>query len=818
MDNPVLLDALNRLNQIGAAVSQLGSGELGSYQTVLCMITESAAAMVPGSSAVIYTYDERKGAFDKNSRVSVGARAARPDVSADDDTLPTARPYADDDIARATRPCADDNIASAARSSASANHDIAPDAPPCPDEPRPNGLGRRAVESRERVLSYQVDDIQIHPAKVARGARVVACYPLVFTHEVLGVLYIYLHQERRFTDLELLVLGNFVYLAAMTLSLARQTVLAQQEQTRKDRELRRLRRAGMLISSRSSLKSTLEAILQVALEITDASYGIFRLVDRGGSHLVTQAISGIGLEKPAVETLVIDGNSIMGTVAMKREPVIISDLREEPWKAIYYPFDHELEMRSELAVPLIGASGRLEGVLNLESPAVNAFDRQDRYILQILATQAVVAIQEARLLDTLQDISALLTRRSPEIVHQTLVDRACDLLNVSFGMIWLKEKEHLVLKAATDPALRGTRISLTGTLTGQTVEAGRPVSVLMAGPESQSSYPDLPGFAENGSALIVPLGASGPGQVVSGGLRGAFSVYTGPGDPRDFEQSDWDQKVLSILGHYASLAMQSAAQQDALRVAEDQRATTEAFAAIGDIAANLLHRLNNKIGAIPVRVEGIQDKCEAAIQADSYLQKNLTEIERSASEAMQVVRESLFHLHPIQLAPVSVSGSVREALASTRLPSGVRVLREGLDLLPPVQAGPRRLEWVFTNLLDNASDAMGGKGTITIRGWAFGSEHQASEQRPSEPHAGWVEVRVSDTGPGIAPELHEKIFEFNYSSRASSHPGKLGFGLWWVKSLVARFGGTVTVESDGAHGATFVLRLLQAKEEEWHNQ
>jgi len=74
----------------------------------------------------------------------------------------------------------------------------------------------------------------------------------------------------------------------------------------------------------------------------------------------------------------------------------------------------------------------------------------------------------------------------------------------------------------------------------------------------------------------------------------------------------------------------------------------------------------------------------------------------------------------------------------------------------------------------------------------------------------WVEVRVSDTGPGIPPELHERIFEFNYSTRAS-HPGKLGFGLWWVKSWVTRFGGRVAVESAIGHGTTFILSLPLAE-------
>ncbi len=740
---PRLFDALAHLNQIGSAINQLDSGDLASVQTVLRMVVDSATEVVPGSSAVIYTYDEARGMLDNQSRVSAEA------------------------------------------------------APPAglDDSPRSNGLGQRALLRKHRVLSYEEPGVEINPAKVAMGAKSMACFPLIISGEVLGILYVYLHEERPFDELELLMLENFVNLTAMALSLARQFTQAQQDQVRRERELRRLRRAGMTISSRTNLKGTLDAILQVALEITDAIYGIFRLVDRSGKNLVCQAISGVGLESPAVETLQIDEHSIMGTVALNREPVVISDLRAGPWENIYYPLDHELQMRSEVAVPLIGASGRLEGVLNLESPQVNAFDKQDRYILQILATQAVVAIQEARLLDALQEISALLPKLAPQMIHQTLVERACDLLNVPVGMLWLLEKDQLVLQSASDPALSGLRLPLDKTLAGQAVQDARPVTVQLSGDEPLRQYIDLPGFDGKGAALIVPLYPSIDGKPV-----GAFSVYTTPGDPRDFAHSDWDKKVLDILGHYAALAVQLAVQQEALRVAQDQRAMTEAFAAIGDIAANLLHRLNNKVGTIPVRVEGIQDKCETALSADPYLAKNLAEIQRSATEAMDVVRESLFHLHPIQLAPVSVAGSVGEALAAARLTAGVEVRVHNLDHLPPVQAGPKRLSLVFTNLLENAADAMGGQGRIEITG--------SSE-------SGWVEIAVRDNGPGIPPELHERIFEFNYSSRASAHPGKLGFGLWWVKSLMARFGGNVNVESDGQHGTNFLLSLPVAKEDHW---
>jgi signal transduction histidine kinase len=115
-----------------------------------------------------------------------------------------------------------------------------------------------------------------------------------------------------------------------------------------------------------------------------------------------------------------------------------------------------------------------------------------------------------------------------------------------------------------------------------------------------------------------------------------------------------------------------------------------------------------------------------------------------------------------------------------------------LDDLPYVLACPQRLPLVFTNLFDNAVRILQGKGEIFITGKTLEKN---------------VEIRVRDTGPGIAHDLQEKIFEFNYSTQSPDQGGNLGFGLWWVKTLMARFGGAISVESDGRFGTTFVLEL-----------
>ena len=107
------LNALARLNEIGAAINKLSTGDSpGEAVDTLRLIVESAVEVVSGSSAVIYTYDEQKGGFDSDSRVSAeGLTAPAPN-----------------------------------------------------DAPRPNGFGMMAVRERRRVLSYEEPALLIHPS------------------------------------------------------------------------------------------------------------------------------------------------------------------------------------------------------------------------------------------------------------------------------------------------------------------------------------------------------------------------------------------------------------------------------------------------------------------------------------------------------------------------------------------------------------------------------------------------------------------------------------------------------------------------------
>ncbi len=645
----------------------------------------------------------------------------------------------------------------------------------------PDALGERAIALRREIVAGGSDGC---------SGYAVACFPMLVGGQAVGVLYVCRPGDRRFGQVEILMLENLVNQAAMGVYHVRQNALIQSEMARKEDELARLRRAGLLISSRPRLEETLEAILQMALEVTGAKYGIFRLLDRSGQNLVTRAVAGERGGNPAVEALPLNATSVTGWAAKHRHPVRIADVHAEPWSRIYYPLYHDLEMRSELTVPLIGANGKLEGVINLESPEINAFSEEDSLLLQSLATQAIIAIQEARLLDALQEVTKSLLMDQLEAVSNRLVTLACDLLNASSGAIWELKGDMLFLRAATDGHVLGDRIPLHGSLTGHAILSRGPVTSDDVRSDPRFYRPELAQTRGWKRALVVPLLASDDTDPV-----GALSVYGSEAAPGHFAESDWDKKVLTILAYYAALAVHKAYRQEELEAVQEQKAVAETFAAVGDVAANLLHNLNNKVGIIPVRVEGIRDKCREALLNYPYLAENLGEIERSAGEAMDSVRESLSLLHPLHLSPVDVKACVREAIAAVEPPEGVKIQSEGLTDLPPVTATRQALILVFTNLLANAIAAMDSHGTIIIEGKTVD---------------GWVELSVQDDGQGIPPEMQDRIFEFNFSRGSSGRTGKLGFGLWWVKTLMARLNGSVSVESDGVHGTTFRLKLPRA--------
>ena len=738
-----LYQGLSDLRAIGERLNKMGPR--AEYRQTLQSIVEKAVRVVAAgassageAAAVIYGYDPERGTFDRASRVAAGWHE---DVHID-------------------------------------------------DYPRPGGLGERAVQQRRRVLSYEETDVELHPAQQAQGAAAVAVYPLIAADEVLGVLYITLRDERRFSRQELMLLDNFVNQAALALYHTRQIQDACRVLARKVYELEQLRRADALISQRPRLKEALAELLHIALEITGAKYGSFRLYNRETNQLELVAAAGVTPSSAVQQPLPLDESSVMGQAVLQRRPIRIDDVQASPWAGVYRPLLTDPPMQSELVVPLFSAGGGLEGVLNIESPEPAAFSEEDERLVVALATQAVIAIQEIKLLDTMAELTEATLTHSREELFELIIRRACELINAPLGAIWRLIEENrqpvLVLQAASGGHRRGDRLPLESSLTGQAVLTRAPVTANDVQNEPAFYYVDLARQQGWRSALIVPLLAR-DGEPV-----GAFSLYTT--EPRTF--SDWDKRLLSVLANHAAIAIRDAEILESLREARERQAVAEAFAAVGDIAANLLHRLNNQIGTIPVRVQGIEAKCAAELQ-NEYLAKNLAAIAESARQAMQTVRETLRHLRPVETTSVRVGEAILDALREIHIPPEIILRVEQVDTLPPVRASQSQLSLVFVNLLENAIEAMGGEGSIVIRG---------------RPDGDYVLIEVKDTGPGIPPEWQTRVFDLHFSG--TNEDRKLGFGLWWVRTLLHRFGGNISLESRVGEGTCFLIRLPIWEEED----
>lgn len=184
-------------------------------------------------------------------------------------------------------------------------------------------------------------------------------------------------------------------------------------------------------------------------------------------------------------------------------------------------------------------------------------------------------------------------------------------------------------------------------------------------------------------------------------------------------------------------------------------------------------------------------------------------------------------VRPPELVPLNLADVLAIAQERANLPAGVQVQRSIPSDLPMVRIDLQQMVQVFINLLTNASQAMDGKGRITVSARARDgkAEEQVKSQRSrvkgQESEAGqelknqesklkseepMVEVRFQDEGPGIAPENLPRVFELLFSTKAVG----IGMGLTVCRSFVESGGGAIEVESEPGKGATFSVTLPAA--------
>lgn len=173
----------------------------------------------------------------------------------------------------------------------------------------------------------------------------------------------------------------------------------------------------------------------------------------------------------------------------------------------------------------------------------------------------------------------------------------------------------------------------------------------------------------------------------------------------------------------------------------------------------------------------------AWLAADASVSELLGELRLAAERISEIVDAVKGYAYldqaPVQRVDVRIGLEQTLVILRHRLKEGVEIRREFADDLPEIEAAGSELNQVWTNLIDNAVDAMGGRGTLTLR---------------AERHGDGVRVSVCDSGSGISETIRERLFE---PFATTKPPGSgTGLGLHISHSVVARHGGRIDVDSE----------------------
>lgn len=222
------------------------------------------------------------------------------------------------------------------------------------------------------------------------------------------------------------------------------------------------------------------------------------------------------------------------------------------------------------------------------------------------------------------------------------------------------------------------------------------------------------------------------------------------------------------------------------QIALQQRtiASSEALAAVGDMASAVAHGLRNPLASIRSSAElmAMESDRQQAIDIMAEVDRLQSWIRRLLAYAQQGGREpSLVQVWPLMVSVVDSHQARCER-------QGISLKKEPMLDLPAVLADEQALEQALDNLVVNALDAMPSGGTLTV----------AAMRRD-----GGIELRISDSGVGIAPDDLDRVFLPFYSTKRTG----LGVGLPLVRRTIERLGGRISLSSVQGQGTTFSILL-----------
>ena len=470
-----------------------------------------------------------------------------------------------------------------------------------------------------------------------------------------------------------------------------------------------------------------------------------RSAERAHVYANTDCRHGIESEPVRIKQSALDKAGLKSALAESAR-IVISTRWDSPFP----------DVAAGVVVPLV-ASGELYGVLDLGYPLGTDCSETDERLLLPLANQLSVALRNERLhRDTslLRDYQAKLIEHANALIlgvdrhwRITVCNRAlCELTGYLANEIigsdirdWLPSEEVPKLTKLVRAALNGANSDAVDVCL--LTKAGGSVRTLWS-----------------------IAGISGRGQV----------------------------EAVVAIGQ----------DQTRLRELQNQVIQAEKLATLGQLAAGVVHELNNPLTSITVYAEFLLRKARFALtNGDSVMQieqgdvEKLERINAGAQRIMLFARDLVQYAKPAgdELDVVCVNHVVKQSLSFCEHlfeRAGVKLREDLASDLPDVFAVPGQLEQVVINLVTNAVHAVEPGGVVTVRSFREGD---------------MVGVRISDTGPGIPVDALARVFEPFYTTKTDGQG--TGLGLSIVRNIIEQHNGIINAVNLDGSGAAFTVRL-----------
>ena len=569
---------------------------------------------------------------------------------------------------------------------------------------------------------------------------------------------------------------------------------------REQKKVALVQEVSRALSSMGDTDQLLRLIMEKVTELMEADRSTLYLVSEDGGTLTSKVIQG----EQVVEIRLRVGEGIAGWVAQTKETSNIPDAYADQRFQPAFDLKTGYRTRSILTVPMVGALGGLVGVLQLINKLDGPFERGDEELAAALASQAAIAIENARLYQSLvaQNQELLDTRRDLERRQRELnalyevekdMSHALDLddllsrilaqaigvLGGGAGSIALVEPDgSLRFRTVQGPAaprlIERTLPHGTG-LIGWSIAHKTPIIVDDPANDPRHAR-DV--AAESGVTpahlMVAPL-------VDGEEVMGAVEIIDQRKKTREGSQwSEVDLKLLVLIASQAASAIGFARQRN-------EQSKTDRLASIGRMLAGLLHDLKTPMTIISGYGQLMAASDDAA-QREAYVEQ----IQRQFDLMAGMTREVLAFARgdtDLVVRKVYVNRYVEElatqlgaATAGRNIDFAVDAKYDGIAYFDE-----QKLLRVFHNLARNAVEAMpdGGKLTVTV-----------------DKLDDLLTWSVRDSGPGIPAEVRGRLFELF----ATGKKGGTGLGLAIVKKILDDHHGTIAVET-GSTGTNFVLKL-----------